>query len=216
MNLFFQVSYYFTINEFQVKGNSVVNLGRHRGLPLRVVGGFGRAQGPPLRINLDKFVYGGIVIPPLQTLTIRPAGIYCFSLFLCNMFVKIVVNEHKTVEGVMKRFFRVVAICAAGIIMGAGAIVYSQYNQTETDSTIKKEPEKKWLYGSVSQVAFAKGFIKLFNDQGYTTIEVNDKTIITIEGKKTGLDELSTEDSVRVLCYIPEPGRYVAISITKS
>ena len=119
----------------------------------------------------------------------------------------------------MNKFFKGVAICAAGMIMEAGSPVFSQDNQTQdnqTDSIVEKKPEMKWLYGTLAQVAFAKGFIKLFNDQGYTTIEVNDKTVITIEGKKTGLDELSTEDSVRVQCYSPEPGRYVAASITKS
>ncbi len=114
----------------------------------------------------------------------------------------------------MNKFSKVFVICAAGIIMGAGSFVYSQDNQT--DSADEKKPKTKWMYGSVSQVAFAQGFIKLFNDQGYQTIEITDKTTITIEGKKAGLDELDTEDAVRVQYYSPEPGKYVAISINKS
>ncbi len=112
----------------------------------------------------------------------------------------------------MKRLFRALVICAAVIIIGTGLPVYSQDNQTDTSV---EEPKTKWVYGSVAQVAFAKGFIKLFNDQGYQTIEITDKTTITIEGKKAGLDELHGEDSVRVQYYCPEPGRYIAVSINK-
>ena len=99
------------------------------------------------------------------------------------------------------------------ITLALGTTAYTQENQTDPPANT---PELKWMYGSVSQVAFAKGFILVFSDQGYTAFAVNDKTVISIGPKKAGLEDIKTEDSVQVQYYCPEPGKYVAVAISES
>jgi hypothetical protein len=113
----------------------------------------------------------------------------------------------------MNKYRNVIILATLTMVLALGAAGYSQENQTDAKTS---QPELKWLYGNVAQVAFAKGFIMVFSDKGYMTFEVADNTIISIGPKKVGLESIKTEDSVRVQYYSPEPGRYIAVSISES
>ena len=113
----------------------------------------------------------------------------------------------------MKKIINVITLATAAMILALGKASYSQENQTIPQV---KPPELKWMYGSVAQVAFTAGFIVVFSDQGYSAFKVADNTTISIGFKKVGLDEIRTEDSVRVQYYCPEPGKCVAVSINES
>ena len=113
----------------------------------------------------------------------------------------------------MNKYLMTIILAIVTIILALGTIGYTQENQTDPSANT---PEVKSMYGSVSQVAFAKGFIVVFSDQGYTTFAVSDKTIISIGFKKVGLEYIKTEDSVRVQYYCLEPGKCVAVSINES
>jgi len=90
---------------------------------------------------------------------------------------------------------------------------YSQENQT--NSTVST-PELKWMYGTIAQVSFVKGFVLVTTELGYLTVTVPDNTTIMIGPKKASLDEIKTEDLVRIQYYCPEPGKYTALSISES
>jgi hypothetical protein len=90
---------------------------------------------------------------------------------------------------------------------------FCQENQTSSQAS---QPEYKWMYGNVAQVGFAQGFILVFSDKGYINLKVLDNTTISIGPKKVGLESIKTEDSVRVQYYSPEPGKYIAVSISES
>jgi hypothetical protein len=112
----------------------------------------------------------------------------------------------------MKKTFNIIALAAALILL-LGKASYSQENQT---IATEKPPELKWMYGSVAKVAFTEGVIVVFSDQGYSTFKVTDSTAISIGPKKVDLDDIKTEDSVRVQYYCSEPKKCVAISISES
>ncbi|MFH0828049.1 MAG: hypothetical protein V1919_02655 [Candidatus Omnitrophota bacterium] len=118
-----------------------------------------------------------------------------------------------TLEGLMNKYSRVTALIVAAIILTLKTPSYSQENQT--NSTVSM-PELKWMYGTVSQVSFVKGFILVITDQGYLTVTVPDNTTIMLGPKKASLDEIKTEDMVRIQYYCPEPGKYTAVSISES
>lgn len=113
----------------------------------------------------------------------------------------------------MIKYLIAIALAILTITLQLGATGYTQENRTDTPSD---NPELKWMYGSVSQVAFAKGFIVVFSDEGYSTFSVSDKTVISIGYKKAGLEDIRTEDAVRIQYYCPEPGKCVAVSISES
>jgi hypothetical protein len=113
----------------------------------------------------------------------------------------------------MNKFRSIFALATLTLILALGATGHSQENQTDSPADT---PELKWMYGSVAQVAFAKGFILVFSDQGYSTFTVTDKTVISIGPKKVGLEAIKTEDSVRVQYYCSEPKKCVAVSISES
>ena len=113
----------------------------------------------------------------------------------------------------MNKYRNVIILAALTMILALGTTGYTQENQTDSPGDT---PELKWMYGSISQVAFAKGFIVVFSDRGYTTFAVSDKTIISIGAKKVGLEDIKTEDSVRVQYYCTEPKKCVAVSISES
>jgi hypothetical protein len=113
----------------------------------------------------------------------------------------------------MKKLINIVVMAFAAMIMVLGKPGYPQENQTIPQ---EKGPELKWIYGSVAKVSFTAGYIVVFSDQGYTNFKVTDKTAISIGPKKVGLDDINTEDSVRVQYYSPEPGKCVAVSISES
>jgi len=105
------------------------------------------------------------------------------------------------------------SIVIIALALALGTTGYTQENQTDSPSNTA---ELKWMYGSVSQVAFAKGFIVVFSDQGYSTFEVSEKTVISIGAKKASLADIKTEDSVRVQYYCLEPKKCLAVSISES
>jgi hypothetical protein len=113
----------------------------------------------------------------------------------------------------MNKNLKILVLLLAAISLAPDTKSYSQENQNISQ---QKTPELKWLYGSVAKVSFTAGYIVVFSDQGYTTFKVTDNTAISIGPKKVGLDEIKTEDSVRVQYYCPEAGKCLAISITES
>jgi hypothetical protein len=113
----------------------------------------------------------------------------------------------------MTKNSKIFVLLLAIIALTLATTSYSQENETISQ---EKTPELKWMYGSVAQVAFAKGFIVVFSDQGYLTLAVNDNTKIYIGPEKVGLEEIKTEDSVRVQYYCAEPGKCVAAMISES
>jgi|WetSurMetagenome_2_1015567.scaffolds.fasta_scaffold742757_1 hypothetical protein len=114
----------------------------------------------------------------------------------------------------MKKNLKIITLACAVMFLARAAAVYCQENQTTAPSI--KAPELKWLYGTVSQVEFVKSFLLVTTDKGYLTIEITDKTSISIGPQKASLDDIQPEDSVRVQYYCPEPGRYVAVAVSES
>ncbi len=113
----------------------------------------------------------------------------------------------------MKTNSKILISLLTTIFLTLATTIYSQENETITQ---EKPPELKWMYGSVSKVAFAAGYIVVFSDLGYLTFAVTDDTKIFIGPKKVGLEEIKTEDSVRVQYYCTEPGKCVAVMISES
>ncbi|MCX5708975.1 MAG: hypothetical protein NTY14_08445 [Candidatus Omnitrophica bacterium] len=113
----------------------------------------------------------------------------------------------------MNKNSKILVLLLTTIFLALTAKSYSQENQTIPQ---QKTPELKWMYGSVAKVSFTAGYIMVFSDQGYATFKVTDNTAISIGPKKVGLDEIKTEDSVRVQYYCPEAGKCVAVSISES
>jgi len=114
----------------------------------------------------------------------------------------------------MNKNSKIFTLLLTAIFLALAAKSYSQDNETISR---EKTPKLEWMYGSVAKVAFTAGYIVVFSDQqGYTTFKVADNTTITIGPKKAGLDEIKTEDSVRVQYFCPEPKNCVALSISES
>ena len=106
-----------------------------------------------------------------------------------------------------------IIILVAAIFLISGKTGYAQENQTAPQ---ENGPELKWMYGSVAKVSFTGGYIIVFSDQGYTTFKITDETVISIGPKKVGLEDIKTEDSVRVQYYCPQIKNCVAVSISES
>jgi len=123
--------------------------------------------------------------------------------------VKYITNQ----GSLMNKNSKIFILLLTTIFLGLATKSYSQENETMAR---ENTPELKWLYGSVAKVSFTAGYIVVFSDQGYMTFKVTDNTAISIGPKKVGLDEIKTEDSVRVQYYCPESGKCVAISISES
>ncbi len=113
----------------------------------------------------------------------------------------------------MNKYLKIIIFCVLAIASTAITPGYSQENLPDSPSN---KPELKWMYGSVSQVSFVKAFLLLFTDMGYLPVAVPDNTTILIGGQKADLDEIKTEDSVRIQYYCPKPGKYVAVTISKT
>jgi hypothetical protein len=113
----------------------------------------------------------------------------------------------------MNKNSKIFLLLLTTIFLALAAKSYSQENQTIPQ---QNPPELKWMYGSVAKVAFTSGYIVVFSDLGYMTFKVTDNTAISIGPKIVGLDEIKTEDSVRVQYYCSEAGKCVAVSISES
>ena len=113
----------------------------------------------------------------------------------------------------MNKYSRVTALTIALIILAWETPSYSQENQTNSTVSV---PELKWMYGTVAQVSFVKGFILVITDLGYLTVTIPDNTTIMLGPKKASLEEIQTEDLVRIQYYCPQPGKYTAVSISES
>lgn len=113
----------------------------------------------------------------------------------------------------MNKYLKVILLGALAITLPVITPGHAQENLTAPSVNT---PELKWMYGTVAQLSFVKSFLLLFNDMGYLTVTVPDNATILINGKKAGLDEIRTEDSVRIQYYCPAPGKYVAVTISET
>jgi hypothetical protein len=105
-----------------------------------------------------------------------------------------------------------IALFAAVIAMGIG----TGYAQENVTNSTEGKPVLKWISGSVAQVAFVKSFLMVITELGYITFNVTDDTSIMMGSDKTDLTGIDTEDMVRIQYFCPEPGKYTAVSISKS
>ena len=113
----------------------------------------------------------------------------------------------------MIRRYSVIILAAAAL---AACSVRAGYCQDNTTGTAPAKPELKWINGSVSQVEFVKSFLLVNTELGYLTFTVDDKTSISIGPDKVDLSDIQPEDSVRIQYYSPEPGQYIAVSVTET
>lgn len=108
---------------------------------------------------------------------------------------------------------RIILFVTAGIMVAAAHLCYCE----ESREVPKPAGQQtKHLSGTVAQVEFVEGFIVVFSDSGYITVQVGPDTLITRGSQKISLDDIDTGDSVMVQYNNPEPGIYVAVSIRDS
>jgi hypothetical protein len=112
------------------------------------------------------------------------------------------------------KYLKFTVLALAAVALAGRTPVYAQENSTDASATAK--PELKWMYGTVSQVSFVGGFLSVITDQGYLRVTVPDNATILLGSRNAGIEEIQTEDLVRIQYYCPEPGKYTAVSVSES
>jgi len=111
----------------------------------------------------------------------------------------------------MSKYLRTIFL---SIIISSLAV--SAYCQEDQAAPSNSTPELAWMFGTVSQVSFIKEFISLITDHGYIYVSVPDNATIVFGARKMSLEDIKPEDSVRIQYYCPEPGKYVAVTVSES
>ncbi len=79
-----------------------------------------------------------------------------------------------------------------------------------------EQRQTKQMFGTISQVSFVMGFIVVFSDAGYLTVQVTPETLITQGFDKISFSDIDNGDSVIVRYYTASDGKNIAISIRDS
>ncbi|MDD5347286.1 MAG: hypothetical protein PHT59_01585 [Candidatus Omnitrophica bacterium] len=107
-------------------------------------------------------------------------------------------------------------ICTLLIAVALAGVMHPCFGEESQEKPKAEEQKTQQLFGTVAQVSFVKGFIVVFSDAGYLTVQVRPDTLITQGFGKISVSDINNGDSVIVRYYSPEPETHIAVSIRVS
>ena len=114
---------------------------------------------------------------------------------------------------IFKNVFKGFVCLLAAIMLMAGAKGFCQGNE---EAPAPEKQKKIQVSGTVNYVDSVAGTMTVSGERGVLVITVPDDVKIVRGYEKLHLDEVHAGDSVLVQCTNPEPGTYVAVSMTTS